>query len=32
MRISDDMGAKLLKLPEHVKPEVNDYIDFLLWK
>jgi len=32
MRISDDIGAKLKKLPDHVKPEVNDYIDFLLSK
>jgi hypothetical protein len=25
-----DIGSKIEKLPDHVIPEVNDYIDFML--
>ena len=27
-----DIGSKMEKLPDHIIPEINDYIDFLLNK
>ncbi|MFQ6072328.1 MAG: DUF2281 domain-containing protein [Methanosarcinales archaeon] len=27
-----DIGAKIEKLPDHIIPEINDFIDFLLNK
>ena len=32
MKKSENIEAKIEKLPDHVKSELNDYIDFLLSK
>ncbi len=32
MNTYEDIGTKIDKLPEHVKPELIDFVDFLLSK
>ena len=32
MNTIEDIGVKIEKLPEHVKPELNDFIEFLSLK